>query len=526
MLYAETMDAVRGARLVAHEVAAVRGNRRVLDHMSFVIEPGELVAVVGPSGGGKSTLLESIAGIRAVSAGSVRLDGADIRDESDRVRSQVGFVPQDDIIHRELPLRDTLRYAARLRLPRGTDHDDVVSTVLADLDLDQQASVPVGSLSGGQRKRASIAVELLARPRLLVLDEPTAGLDPVTAAALMRTLRTLTDGGCTVVLSTHNMQDLASADAVTVLAKDGRLVYWGDQDGALRHLGLPSVAPLPPAGVSSPAESPFAHHLDVRPTTGFEQWRVLTRRNAALLTHNPLTIAIMLGAPALVIAMFAVLFTPGAFDVAVASNQPVMVAYWLAFAGFFFGLTYGLLQICTEVPIARREHFAGVRTGPYLASKVTVLVPILFAVDIVMLVVLRGLDRLPSMSTSTFASLAAAILLDAVVAVLMGLLISALVTDVSHATIALPMVCFPAVLFAGAIQAVADMAGVGRAISIVTPARWAFESVGDVLGLAAEPAGAGRTAFDGSLAIGTAALIVFAFTFAFATLATLRRRLA
>jgi hypothetical protein len=324
------------------------------------------------------------------------------------------------------------------------------------------------------------------------------------------------------------MQDLAWSDAVTVLAKDGHLVYWGDRAGALSHLGLASAdAAVGPDDPPRPQTVSGAVRLvDGRTTSGIQQWRVLTRRNAALLTHNPLTIAIMLGAPALVIAMFAVLFTPGAFDVAVASNQPVMVAYWLAFAGFFFGLTYGLLQIVTEVPIARREHFAGVRVGPYLASKVTVLVPILFAVDFVMLIVLRALDRLPSMTMSTFTTLAGAILLDAVVAVLMGLLISALVTDVSHATIALPMVCFPAVLFAGAIQAVADMAFVGRAISVVTPARWAFESVGDVLGLAAVPAGAGTSAFDGSMVVGAAALTVFAAAFVLATLATLRHRFA
>ena len=353
MLDTTTITPAVGARLIANEVTAARGGRRILDGMSFVIEPGQLVAVIGPSGGGKSTLLESLAGIHALAGGTVRLDGFDIRNDADQVRSQIGFVPQDDIIHRELPLRETLHYAARLRLPSGNDHDSVVSAVLADLDLVDQAQVPVGSLSGGQRKRASIAVELLARPRLLVLDEPTAGLDPGTAAALMRTLRTLTDGGCTVVLSTHNMQDLAWSDAVTVLTKNGRLVYWGDHEGAMSHMGLASVdAPAAPAEPNPRFDAGAARLVNGRTATGIEQWRVLTRRNAALLTHNPLTVAIMLGAPALVIAMFAVLFTPGTFDVAVASSQPVMVAYWLAFAGFFFGLTYGLLQICTEVPIA------------------------------------------------------------------------------------------------------------------------------------------------------------------------------
>jgi len=522
----EATDVRRGARLVADGVVAVRGSRRVLDGVSLVIAPGELVAVVGPSGGGKSTLLESLAGIRSVTGGNIRLDSSNIDEDREHIRAQVGFVPQDDIIHRDLRLRETLKYAARLRLPRGANHTDVVDSVLTELDLASQASLPVGSLSGGQRKRASIAVELLARPRLLLLDEPTAGLDPATATALMHTLRTLADGGCTVVLSTHNMQDLGSCDAVVVLTKDGHLAYSGDRDGAIAHLGLTSRETLSPIqGRSTHLEELPARDASFRPTSALEQWRVLTRRNATLLAHNRLTMAIMLGAPALVVAMFAVLFTPGAFNPEVPSNQPVMVAYWLAFAGFFFGLTYGLLQIVTEVPIARRERFAGVRIGPYLASKVTVLVPILFAVDVVMLTVLRVLDRLPTMSTGTFATLAAAILLDAVVAVLLGLLISALVADASHATIALPMVCFPAVLFAGAIQAVSDMAVAGKAISVVTPARWAFESVGDVLGLSHVPAGAGATAFEGNLVTGMSVLCVFGVAFTFATLAALGRRL-
>jgi hypothetical protein len=122
-------------------------------------------------------------------------------------------------------------------------------------------------------------------------------------------------------------------------------------------------------------------------------------------------------------------------------------------------------------------------------------------------------------------TLIAAILLDAVAAVLLGLLISALVTDSSHATIALPMVCFPAVLFAGAIQPVRDMAFVGQLMSVITPARWAFDGVGDALRLGQTQTAAGATPFDGTLVAGTSALCAFAILFAFATFATLRRRL-
>jgi hypothetical protein len=182
--------------------------------------------------------------------------------------------------------------------------------------------------------------------------------------------------------------------------------------------------------------------------------------------------------------MFALLFRSGAFD----AGQPravaaVSITYWLAFASFFFGLTYGLLQIVTEAAILRRERLVNLGVVPYLLAKVTVLVPVLLAVNVAMLVVLRATGRLPEGDTELYVALTITLLLDAVVALTLGLLASAAVTDPSHATLALPLLCFPAVLFSGAVLPVAAMAGVGRAISVVTSDRWAFEALGRQLGL-------------------------------------------
>ena len=185
----------------------------------------------------------------------------------------------------------------------------------------------------------------------------------------------------------------------------------------------------------------------------------------------------------MVVGMFAVLFRPGAFDYRDPSpSSMVMIGFWVVFAAFFFGLTYGLLQITTERTIMRREHLVGLRLGAYVLSKVTLLVPFLVVVIVAMLGVLRLLDRLPSRPPSTYASLGIDLLLCAVAALGLGLLTSASVGNVAQATLALPMLCFPAVLFAGAILPVNLMANAGAAISVLMPSRWAFEAVGHDLG--------------------------------------------
>ena len=181
--------------------------------------------------------------------------------------------------------------------------------------------------------------------------------------------------------------------------------------------------------------------------------------------------------------MFAILFRPGAFSMQDPSpSSMVMIGFWVVFAAFFFGLTYGLLQICTERTIVNRERLVGLRLGAYVASKVTVLVPFLLLVIVSMLGVLRLLDRLPSRPLATYASMTVSLLLCSIVALGLGLLTSAAVGNVAQATLALPMLCFPAVLFSGAILPVHLMAGPGAALSTVIPSRWAFDAIGHDLG--------------------------------------------
>jgi energy-coupling factor transporter ATP-binding protein EcfA2 len=412
----------------------------------------------------------------------------------------IGYVPQDDIIHTDLPLRHTLRYAARLRLPSSTtaaEVDDAVRTSIETVGLSEQADVRVGALSGGQRKRASVAVELLTEPRVLFLDEPTSGLDPATSAELVFHMRELADRSATVVFTTHSVADLARCDRIVFLARGGRVGFVGTVDEALEYFEVGSVPELyrrlADAKINAYAAGPTSAALSARTgssnvtkrpvANAFTQWRVLTQRTLETFVRNPLTLAILLASPVLVVAMFSVLFRPGAFDLRNPSpSSMVMIGFWIVFAAFFFGLTYGLLQICTERTIVRREQLVGLRLGAYVASKVTVLVPFLLVVIVAMLSVLRLLNRLPARSVSVYASMAVGLLLCAIAALGLGLLTSAAVGNVAQATLALPMLCFPAVLFAGAILPVHLMARAGAALSLMMPSRWAFEAIGHDLG--------------------------------------------
>jgi ABC transport system ATP-binding/permease protein len=208
-----------------------RSDLTLLDSVTFSISAGELVAIVGPSGAGKTSLLEAMAGIAPATSGSVRFDGIDGYANLKSFRSVLGYVPQDDIIHADLPLARTLRYAARLRLPSSTtaaEVDDAVRDALEAVGLTDHADVKVASLSGGQRKRASIAVELLTDPHVFFLDEPTSGLDPIGAAEFDQLIATLQKTlGLTVFMVTHDLDSLYSiCDRVAALA-DKKIVAAG-----------------------------------------------------------------------------------------------------------------------------------------------------------------------------------------------------------------------------------------------------------------------------------------------------------
>ncbi|WP_085244404.1 ATP-binding cassette domain-containing protein [Mycobacterium paraense] len=211
----------------------VDNGKQLLDDISLTARPGTLTAVIGGSGAGKSTLARLIAGYTTPTSGSVTFEGHNIHTEYASLRSRIGMVPQDDVVHRQLTVNQALGYAAELRLPPDTSKADrakVVAQVLEELDLTKHADTRVDKLSGGQRKRASVALELLTGPSLLILDEPTSGLDPALDHQVMTMLRQLADAGRVVIVVTHMLSYLDVCDQLLLVAPGGKTAYFGPPD--------------------------------------------------------------------------------------------------------------------------------------------------------------------------------------------------------------------------------------------------------------------------------------------------------
>ena len=213
-----------------HDLHVVRGGKSVLHHVSLDVASGEVTGLLGPSGCGKSTLMRAIAGVQVVAGGDVRVLGAPAG--SAAVRRRVGYVTQAPSVYTDLSVAENLRYFARVAGAGPERIGETLRTVALEGARDQV----VGTLSGGQRSRVSLATALLARPDVLVLDEPTVGLDPLLRAELWATFRGLAAGGTAVLVSSHVMDEAAECDRL-VLMRDGALLHQATPDALRRRTG-------------------------------------------------------------------------------------------------------------------------------------------------------------------------------------------------------------------------------------------------------------------------------------------------
>src|SRR5580693_7666717 len=218
----------------------ISGGKILLDKVSFPLGERCLLGVIGPSGAGKSTLLGALTGMQPAGEGSVLYDNRDLYKNYAELKHRIGLVPQADIMHTQLTARRALRYAAELRFPRDTsarERNERVDEVIGELGLTKHAQTRASALSGGQRKRVSVALELLTKPSLLFLDEPTSGLDPGLDKSVMEMMAGLAHDGRTVIVVTHSVANLDLCDRLLVLVPGGKVAFFGPPGDGLRHFG-------------------------------------------------------------------------------------------------------------------------------------------------------------------------------------------------------------------------------------------------------------------------------------------------
>jgi ABC-type multidrug transport system ATPase subunit len=493
--------------LEASGLSTVVGRRTILDRVSLHIEPGQLVAIIGESGSGKSTLIKALAGVSRTSEGVVRCNGDSVLHRL----HEIGYVPQDDIVHGHLTVREALSYSARLRLPDDSTAEeltDAVKLAVAEVALDEHADTRIGSLSGGQRKRAGVATELLAQPSLLFLDEPTSGLDPGLETTLMHLFRTLAEPGRrAVVLVTHATKNLGLVDQVVVMGRGGEPCFVGRPDRALEFFGVEDFDQIYLRLGERPASEWRARFDSSRATPGTaatEQvpggadgarraWRqaaVLTARYAKLLARDRRNLLILLGQVPVIALAISLLFRSGVLDPAPRGRplEGAQLLFLLMTNAIWFGSIDAARELIKERALATREAAVGVRLWAYLLSKALVLFT-LVTVQVVLLAVIVFLVRPPHESFATLLGIVVLLILTGCVAVSMGLLISAVVSSEDQAASFTTLALIPQLLFAGAIVSVRHMGQPMGALSNVFFARWSFASIGSAAHMNARIAG-------------------------------------
>ncbi len=495
-------------------VTVDHGRKTLLDHVSFPVGEKCLLGVVGPSGAGKSTLLNALTGLRPADEGTVLYDGRDLYRDFAELRQRIGLVPQDDILHTQLTVRRALGYAAELRFPQDTGKAERlarVEEVVRELGLEERADQPIHSLSGGQRKRVSVALELMTKPSLLFLDEPTSGLDPGMDRSVMHMLRGLADDGRTVVVVTHSVLSLDVCDRLLVLAPGGRIAYYGPPDEALPFFGfeqwpeafeafendrdrdwagaVPGLAAsaavhrerLPPAPPAAGVGGRLRRAAAKAQSWG-SQLNTLVRRYAAALSADRTFLVIMIALP----------FVMGAMARALAGSRltqetAMNALLILCVGGVLIGAANAVRELVKERVIYRRERAVGLSRSAYLMSKVVVLgtVTVLQAVVLTLVGLVGVAPNAPGgkgVLLPPLVEITLAVALLSFTAMMLGLLVSAVVRKEEVTMPLLVLLAIVQVVFCGALLRLSGLPVIEQ-LAWFIPSRWALGAMAGTVGL-------------------------------------------
>lgn len=437
-------------------------NKVALNPISFSIFQGDFIAILGPSGCGKSVMLKVLNGFGPATSGKIEFYGKDLYKNYEHLKELIGYVPQDDIVHSELTVKEALYFAYQLRNKSNVDDKTVynkINEVLSELNLSAAAILnqQVGSLSGGQRKRISIAIELLSDPKVLFLDEPTSPLDPETIEEFLSSLKKLTEKGTTIIMVTHKPEDLNFVDRVMWLGTGGYLAYYGSKDKFLDYFKKEnSINIYTELNNSEKARvwyekwfSNFNKKKEKQATITevksnypfFRQLYWLTYRYFKIKINDKGYMSLIL-AQAPVIACLIILI----FD-----KLTLSVLFMINLTAIWLGSSNAAREIVAEIPIYHRERMYNLQLFPYVFSKLSV--QILFSIiqSFFFVGILYLFYYGANVQLEYFWKLTGMMILISISAVLMGLLLSALVKTSEQAIALLPLLLIPQLILSGVI---------------------------------------------------------------------------
>ena len=514
---------------LCRDVGKKNARKRICNDVSLTIKPNEFVAIIGGSGAGKTTLLNCLAGITGFSVGEIYINGESITNADKNLRSLIGYVPQQDIVYDTLTLERMLYYSARLRMPEDTSTQEIeakINEILNIVELSEHRKTMINRLSGGQKKRASIAVELLASPKLFFLDEPSSGLDPGTEKNLMLLLKRLSESGKTVVMVTHTVQNIDLCDRLVCLGKGGVLCYSGTPSDALKFFGKSrmtdiyddlndnSLAVSERYKQESSIQYENINNLTaVKPSSQshggkprVKQFAVMAQRYAEIMKNSLSRLILLLLMPVILTFLVCIAYQAdgGLYNALginiVRENFPFLVAgdtmslvSAFSCAAFWIGIFNSIQEISKEKSIFNREHFTGVGIMPYVLSKFSVLSILCVVQSAVMTTILwimshtvatvaagqgSSTDRVLSLTeigggvifsqNMFWFELFITTLLCVLSAMCLGLAISAMVSN-DMALVLCPVALIPQLLFSGI---AAPLSGATDTISRIISCRW------------------------------------------------------
>ena len=497
---------------VSKYVGKGRKQKQILRDVSCEIKANEFVAIIGGSGAGKTTLMNAISGFEPTFEGDVYCNGIHLIEQFQNLKNIIGFVPQQDIIYENLTLRRMLMYTAKMKMPKDTQRAEIkarIDEVLEMVDLKEHQNTYIRKLSGGQKKRASIAVELLADPKLFFLDEPTSGLDPGTEKNLMMTLSKLSKTqNKTIIMVTHTTANLHLCDKIIFMGPGGRLCFCGNVEEAKSFYETDDLVNIYNMIADNPSvwekryaayreekdrrstQTEYAQNdtnasgrrqtADVfkhRNVSAFRQYAILTKRYAELLFNDRPRLLVLLLQPLLIAALLAMVAAEDVFEI---YDSTKSMLFALSCSGIWIGLFDSIQEICKERVIVKREYMANLKLPGYVMSKFT-MQAILGLIQGAMLsftfLKLVDADCEGVFSDHFQAEIFLTVWLTILASIAMGFVISAVMKTGDKAMTLAPFVLIIQLLFSGILF---DLEGIGKIISFCTVSRWSVEGLGSI----------------------------------------------